>query len=161
MRALYSRAMPVSFTTMTDRTHADHLMRMMRELYETDAPELDVDPAHFPVTIERLLAEPSRGRIMLFTEQGALAGYSLLIPYWSNEFGGTVLIVDELLVEQRFRGQGIASAFFRFLEQERPFDAVTLALEVSPKNARARGLYESMGFEERYLRTMMRRLEQS
>jgi len=145
---------------MTDRTHAAQVLRMMRELYETDAPELDVDPEKFPLTLDRLLADPARGRVVLFVEGDAVAGYSLLIPYWSNEFAGTVLIVDELLVEQAFRGQGIASAFFRFLEQERPFDAVTLALEVSPKNARARGLYESMGFEERYLRTMTRRLEE-
>jgi ribosomal protein S18 acetylase RimI-like enzyme len=151
--------MPVSFATMNDRTHVPQVLRMMRELYETDAPELRVNPDTFPSTIDRLLAEPSRGRILLFTEGAILVGYSLLIPYWSNEFGGTVLIVDELLVEQQFRGQGIASAFIRFLEQERPFDAVTLALEVSPKNVRARGLYESMGFEERYLRTMTRRLK--
>jgi len=152
--------MPVSFKAMTDRAHADQVLRMMRELYDTDAPELPVDPSKFPQTIERLLSDPARGRVMLFIEGDVVVGYSLLIPYWSNEFAGTVLIVDELLVEQAFRGQGIASAFFRFLEEERPFDAVTLALEVSPKNSRARDLYESMGFEERYLRTMTRRLKE-
>ena len=151
--------MPVSCKTMTDRAHADHVIRMMRELYDADAPELDVDSAHFPITIERLLADPACGRVVLFMMGERVAGYSLLIPYWSNEFGGTVLIVDELLVEQDVRGQGIASAFFRYLEQDPPFGAVTLALEVSPKNSRARGLYESMGFEERYLRMMTRRVK--
>jgi GNAT superfamily N-acetyltransferase len=150
--------MPVSFETMTGRAHVPQVLRMMRELYETDAPELAVDPEKFPHTIDALLDNPARGRVVLFFEEDIVVGYSLLIPYWSNEFAGTVVIVDELLVEQRFRGQGIASAFFRYLERERPFDAVMLALEVSPKNARARGLYESMGFEERSLRTMMRRL---
>jgi len=150
--------MPVFFKTMTDRQHADQVLRMMRELYATDAPDLHVDPGKFPRTIDRLLAEPSRGCILLFMRDGVLAGYALLIPYWSNEFGGIVLLVDELLVESAFRGQGIARAFFAFIDVDRPFDAVALALEVSPKNNAARSLYESMGFEERYLRMMTRRL---
>jgi hypothetical protein len=27
-----------------------------------------------------------------------LRGYALLIPYWSNELGGTLLYVDEIFV---------------------------------------------------------------
>ena len=131
---------------------------MMRELYETDAPDLDVKPQKFPVTIDRLLEEPSRGRVVLFMRDGALAGYSLLIPYWSNEFGGIVVLIDEVLIEKEFRGQGIGKAFFAFVIEARPYDAVALSLEVSPKNKRARSLYESLGFQERYLRMMTRRL---
>ena len=150
--------MSLSFVPMTDRRHTVQVLRMMRELYETDESDLHVAPAHFPQTIDRLLAEPSRGRVMLFERDGMVAGYALLIPYWSNEFGGTVLLVDELFVEQANRGQGIARAFFAFVIADRPFDAVALALEVSPKNARARALYESLGFGERSLRMMTRRL---
>ena len=150
--------MPVSFVTMTDREHSDQVLRMMRELYATDAPDLGVDPSNFPATIERLLGEPSRGRIVLGMLDDAVAGYALLIPYWSNEFGGIVVLLDELLVEEEYRGRGIGRAFLRYLDEHRPFEAVALALEVSPKNDAARGLYESMGFAERKLRMMTRRL---
>jgi ribosomal protein S18 acetylase RimI-like enzyme len=143
---------------MTGREHSDHVLRMMRELYDTDAPYLHVDPANFTRTIDRVLSEPSRGRIVLGVLDGAVAGYMLLVPYWSNEFGGIVLLLDELLVEREFRGRGVGRAFLRFLDEERPFDAVALALEVSPENAGARALYESMGFEERKLRMLTRRL---
>ena len=131
---------------------------MMRELFDTDAPELHVDASTFPATIDRLLAEPVRGRILLFMRSDIVCGYALLIPYWSNEFGGTVLLIDELFVEKPHRGQGMARAFFDFVTATRPFDAVALALEVSPKNARARALYEAMGFHERHHRMMTRRL---
>ena len=150
--------MALSFVTMTDRHHELHVLGMMRELYATDAPELRVNPEKFPATIDRFLAEPSRGRVLLFMRDDAVAGYALLIPYWSNEFGGIVVLIDELLVEKEFRGQGIARSFFTFIEHDRPFDAVALALEVSPKNERARALYESMGFTERHLRMMTRSL---
>jgi len=143
---------------MADLQHADHVLRMMRELYDTDAPDLNVDPAHFPATIDRLLDEPSRGRVVLFMQDALVRGYGLLIPYWSNEFGGTVVLVDELLVQKEHRGLGIARAFFEFLAADRPFGAVALALEVSPKNARARALYASMGFDDRHFRMMTRRL---
>jgi ribosomal protein S18 acetylase RimI-like enzyme len=150
--------MTVSFATMVDRQHAAQVLRMMRELYATDAPDLNVNPERFPATIDRLLAEPSRGRILLFMREAEVCGYALLIPYWSNEFGGMVLLIDELLVEKEFRGQGMARAFFDFIATDRPFDAVALALEVVPKNVRARALYESMGFRERHHRMLTRSL---
>lgn len=143
---------------MTDRRHVDDVLRMMRELYATDARDLNVVPDKFPATIDRLIAEPTRGRVLLFMQADVVCGYALLIPYWSNEFGGTMLLVDEILVEKEFRGQGIGRAFFAFITAEPPFEAVALGLEVSPKNARARALYESMGFDERHLRMMTRRM---
>ena len=72
--------------------------------------------------------------------------YALLIPYWSNEFGGTIVHVDEMFVAPALRNRGIGRNFFRYLDETRPFDAVALALEVSPTNAGARRLYESLGF---------------
>ena len=63
-----------------------------------------------------------------------------------------------VLVEKDYRGRGIARAFFAFIERDRPFDAVALSLEVSPKNTRARALYEGLGFEARHFRMMTRRL---
>jgi diamine N-acetyltransferase len=145
---------------MTDRRHADAVLRMMRELYDTDAPDLKVDQSKFPATIDRLLAEPTRGRIVLFMRGERLVGYGALMPYWSNEFGGMVVVVDELLVEKEFRRQGIAREFFAFIEATRPFDAAAFMLEVSPNNPRARALYEALGFEPRKLQTMTRRLKE-
>ncbi len=143
---------------MTDRRYEADVLRLMRELYDTDPPDPHVRPARFPLTIERLLALPSTGRIVLFVEGDELRGYALLVPWWSNEWGGTVLLVDEIVVERAWRGRGVATAFFAFLERERPFDAVVLALEVSPRNARARALYDRLGFEERSLRMLTRAL---
>lgn len=147
----------VQFVTMIDRQWAPDVLRMMRELY-ADERDLHVDPSGFPATIDYLLANPTSGRIVLLTDGRVLHGYALLVSYWSNEWGGVVLLLDELFIDQEFRGRGFAKAFLGHLERERPFGAVVVALEVSPNNTRARALYESMGFTERYLRTMTRRL---
>ncbi|HET9830554.1 MAG TPA: GNAT family N-acetyltransferase [Vicinamibacterales bacterium] len=146
----------VEFMTMTDRRFQADVLRMMGELYEHD--DLRVDPASFPKTIDYVLANPSRGRIVLAVANDTVHAYALLVPYWSNEWGGIVALLDELLVDREFRRRGIAKALLRFLERERPFDAVVVVLEVSSQNTQARALYESMGFTDRHLRMMTRRL---
>jgi len=146
----------VEFMTMTDRRFQADVIRMMGELYEHD--NLRVDHASFPKTIDYVLANPSRGRIILAVENDRVQAYALVIPYWSNEWGGIVALLDELLVDREFRGRGVAKAFLRFLERERPFDAVVVVLEVSSQNTQARSLYESVGFIDRHLRMMTRRL---
>lgn len=148
--------MDVTFEPMTDGAAAADVLRMMDGLYADDAA---VDRGRFALTIVGLLTEPERGRIVLFRKDGALCGYGLLIPYWSNEFGGTLLFVDELYVDEATRGQGIARSFLAFVAAQRPYHAVALALEVSPRNVRARALYESFGFEQRHHQMLTRRLE--
>jgi GNAT superfamily N-acetyltransferase len=148
----------VEFVTMIDRRWAPDVLRMMRELYEIDAHDLRVDAAAFPSTIDYLLDNPESGQIVLLTDGRVLHGYALLVSYWSNEWGGIVLLLDELFVDKEFRGRGIAKSFFKYLEHERPFGAVVVALEVSSHNTRARALYESMGFTDRHLQMMTRRL---
>lgn len=151
--------MNVTFTRMTDESKAAELLTMMRGLYAEDAPASSVVEDRFPRTIDFLLANPERGQIFLFYDGELLKGYSILIPFWSNEFGGTLLYVDEIYVISKARNLGIGRAFFSFLERTRPFDAVAIALEVSPSNARARRLYESIGFELRRNSTFTRRLD--
>jgi len=147
----------VEFVTMIDRRWAPDVLRMMGELY-ADGEDLHVNPATFPSTIDYLLENPGSGRIVLLTDGRVLHGYALLAWYWSNEWGGVVLLLDELFVDEEFRGRGIATSFLKHIEQERPFGAVVVALEVSSRNPRARSLYESMGFTDRHLRMMTRRL---
>jgi ribosomal protein S18 acetylase RimI-like enzyme len=139
----------VDFNTMMDLKHQEELVAMMHVLYSEDEAASPVDQSRFPLNIAFLVVQPSRGRIVLFSEVELLRGYALLIPYWSNEFGGTLLYVDEMFVMPEARNRGIGRSFFRFLEKERPFDAVAIALEVSPSNAAARRLYESLGFRHR------------
>ncbi|HLK51149.1 MAG TPA: GNAT family N-acetyltransferase [Bryobacteraceae bacterium] len=148
----------LEFLPMTDRSLADNVLSMMRALYTGDEPASEVNFDRFPQTIDFVLREPDRGRIILFRERGLLRGYALLIPYWSNEFGGTLLFVDELFVVPEARSRGIGHRFFQFISAERPFDAVALALEVGPRNARARALYESEGLTLRPYAVMTKRI---
>ena len=148
----------IEFTVMADLQRAEDLLSMMRALYAEDAASTPADQSRFAANIESLVAHPSRGRIVLFHAGGSLCGYALVVPYWSNEFGGTLLFIDEMFVVPEPRNRGIGRGFFRELDKTRRFEAVALALEVSPGNHRARRLYDSLGFRLRRNSTLTRRL---
>jgi ribosomal protein S18 acetylase RimI-like enzyme len=129
----------------------------MRCLYQEDRGDFEVDSSRFASGIEYLVANPSTGKVVLFREEGELRGYALLVPYWSNEFGGILLFVDELYVAPEFRSQGIGRTFFHFVERKQPFGPVAaLGLGVNPGNMRARKLYESLGFVALGITTFLR-----
>jgi GNAT superfamily N-acetyltransferase len=151
----------ISFSVMTDLEHRDQVVAMMRRLYEEDRGDFDLDRTRFASGVEHLIAHPSVGRIVLFLEDGELRGYALLVPYWSNEFGGTLLFVDELFVLPEFRSQGIGRSFFSYLDRDRPFDPVAFGLGVNPRNARARRLYESVGFVALGITTFLRPISEA
>jgi ribosomal protein S18 acetylase RimI-like enzyme len=139
----------IQYITMTDASHTDAVVAMMNGLYAEDPAASKPDQSKFPETIRFLLARPEMGRIVLFSDGQSVHGYSILIPFWSNEYGGVILFVDELYVVAPSRRRGIGRGLFDFIARERPFDAVAVFLEVSPTNQRARRLYGSLGFVER------------
>lgn len=136
----------VMYCTMRELQFKNELVEMMCSLYKEDAADHPPDFSLFPATVEHLVSNPAAGQIILFRGEIELAGYALLVPYWSNEFGGVLLFIDELFVSPPYRNRGIATRFFRYVEQKGSFGAVALALEVSPDNHKANRLYEALGF---------------
>ena len=99
-------------------------------------------------TFEQLARHPDYGSVVVFEAEGRLIGYALLINFWSNEYGGIVLNIDELYVVPEGRGGGVGTAFLNHLAAGHLGDYVALKLEVLPYNRRALRLYEKLGFEK-------------
>ena len=148
----------IRFSAMNDLAHRDQVAAMMRRLYQEDRGDLELDHSRFEAGIEHLIASPSTGRILLFLEGNELRGYALLIPYWSNDFGGTLMFVDELFVVPELRSRGVGRRFFDYLEREPPFPNVAMGLAVNHGNSRAKRLYESLGFIELRISTFVRQI---
>lgn len=115
------------------------------------------DPSPTPATAESFgrtfaafRAAPWRGRVLVLDLAGTVAGYALLVSYWSNELGGEVCAIDELYVVPSARSQGWGSRLLEALAAGSDLGfsgAAALALGVAPGNTRARALYERLGFE--------------
>ena len=126
----------------------DVLVEMCLALYREDPGPFAADARLARETLATLRREPWRGRAVLLELGRQVAGYALLIAYWSNEFGGEVCAVDELYVTPDLRGRGHGAALFEAIERGDvwPAPVVALALGVTPGNTRARRLYERLGF---------------
>jgi GNAT superfamily N-acetyltransferase len=122
--------------------------RMIEDFYR-EAPEGKSMTANkIDLTFERLRLYPESGTFMVFEEDGELAGYALLINFWSNEYGGIILVIDELYITPAHRGKGLGKKFFDYLIEHKPNNWVALELEVLPYNQRALQLYEKIGFKK-------------
>jgi ribosomal protein S18 acetylase RimI-like enzyme len=122
-------------------------------LYREDPAGAPVPAGSCQATLARLRAEPARGRAVVLEHEGRVAGYALLISFWSTELGGELCTIDELYVDPEARSGGRASALVRALMAGEgglwPGRPVALELEVTPTNGRARALYERLGFAAR------------
>ena len=122
--------------------------QLMYQLYAESGKGHDLPVAHPPQTFAHLQVNPTAGVVWVVAAENKLLGYALLIPYWSNEYGGNVLHLDELYVQPENRGQGIGKALIEHLATERPFGAVAFKLDVWPENQRAIALYQTLGFTD-------------
>jgi GNAT superfamily N-acetyltransferase len=125
------------------------IVAMSLALYREDPSVHPVDAAQVRRTLDRLRAEPGRGRAVVLDTGGGPVGYALLIAFWSNELGGEVCTLDELYVQPGHRGRGAASRLIEALAAGGgpwPGRPAALALEVTAANARARALYARLGF---------------
>ena len=125
-----------------------HVIVEMSLALSSEDPGLGtVSAAQVAETLAVFQREPWRGlAVVLEVAPGGIQGYGLLVPFYSNEVGGTVCEVDELFVAPASRGRGLASALFSAIDEGRfgPFAAI--ALGVTPANNRAKRLYERLGF---------------
>ncbi len=124
------------------------LISMVSALYAEDPSPQHPTPEHTRLTFREFERHPEKGGVWIFEQTGNTAGYAILVRFWSNEYGGNKIIVDELFVLPEYRGRGISTAFFQFLPEHFAASAVALELEVTPGNVAARRLYERLGFRK-------------
>jgi GNAT superfamily N-acetyltransferase len=117
-------------------------------LHREDRGPAPVGEAQVRRTLHVLRRDPWRGRALVLEVDGRPAGHALLLAFWSNELGGEVCEVDELFVEPSQRGRGFGGMLFEAIARGDLWstEAVAIALGVTPGNARARRLYERVGF---------------
>ena len=129
-------------------TDYSELKRMIHALYVEDPVNEPITDEKIRKTVTELRNKPCKGKIIIFEKDNVTIGYSILIFYWSNEFGGDILHIDELYVKPEHRERGAASCFFKHIAQTYADKIVAARLEVSPSNTRAMNYYQKLGFKK-------------
>ncbi len=91
----------------------------------------------------------------MFECDGTPAGYAIVSMKFETEVGGMAAWIEELFVEEDFRGLGIGSRFFEFLQKELIGKIKRIRLEVGDENDGAKRLYSRLGFEPLDYRQMV------
>ena len=110
-----------------------------------DAVDHPVPAHHAARTFDALMAGTPYADAFLAEDGSGPLGFILLALTWSNEAGGLVVWIEELLALPHARGKGVGRALINQTREAYP-DANRYRLEVTAGNARAIRLYASLGF---------------
>lgn len=140
MNLIFRPFQPADLATILDSMHA---------LYQEDPGQSEFTDKKAVQTIEEFKRYPEKGQLLVMEREGYVIGYALIVFYWSNEYGGNVLTVDELFVASDHRRQGVGTAFLNYMIQDfsKKHRAVAVDLEVTPANSDAKKLYTKLGFQ--------------
>jgi len=135
----------------------EEIHKMIFHFYEEYDSSHIISREEINKTIQHFIAHPDQGSLKCIYLNEIFVGYTILINYWSNEYGGTIVFIDELYIKPTFRNQGLGNQFLQLLELKFPH-INTFALEVSPSNKHALSLYFKNGFIQNKNNTLIKSL---
>ncbi len=135
----------VHFAPLTDQFN-EEVVKMFLDFYAEDSGIVAVSEKNIRSTIEHWKQFPEAGCIYIFLFNEEVIGYANFIFYWSNEYGGKIVNLDELFVKRAFRKKGIALDFLFKLGELFDKSVVGYELEVHPQNKQVINLYKKAGF---------------
>ncbi len=131
------------FETSDEETIAELMMAFASEDSEVKPSSAE----KIRKTFDELSNHPDKGTILVILDSDEIIGYGILINFWSNEYGGNILDIDELYIKPTHRGNEIGTKFIKYLIDNKFNNSIALQLGTLPSNNRARQLYERIGFK--------------
>lgn len=128
--------------TVEDKTI---VMEMMRVFYASPAVFSNGSDEIFLNDIDNCVNDSPYLEGYIFENAKEIQGYAMVAKSFSTEFGKPCIWIEDLYLEDKYRGLGIGSEFLEFIS-EKYVDCI-LRLEVEEDNERAIKVYEKCGFE--------------
>lgn len=123
----------------------DCVLEMMRVFYTSPAVLSNGSEEIFDRDIESCVGECPYLEGYIFQDGQEIQGYAMVAKSFSTEFGRPCMWIEDLYFKPAYRGLGLGSQFFEFIEKKYP-DTI-LKLEVEEENVRAIRVYEKCGYE--------------
>lgn len=123
-------------------------LEMAEIFYNSDAVLHNIPMHHLTNTFAELMKSDTYILGYIMEQEETIAGYALLSKSYSQEAGGSILWIEEIFILPEFRGCGLGSEFFSYLEEEMPVGIKRVRLEIEMGNKKAASLYKKMGFQD-------------
>lgn len=113
-----------------EQKDTNEVFEMMRDFYDSPAILHDVSEEVLRRDIDACTSDNPYMEGLVFRAHGGIAGYAMLAKSFSTEFGGICIWIEDLYMKPEYRGGGIGTQFFGYLEKTYQGQAVLLKLEV-------------------------------
>ncbi len=123
----------------------ESVLEMMRVFYTSPAVFTNGSEEIFHNDIDACVSDSPYAEGFVFRNGEELAGYAMIAKSFSTEFGKPCIWIEDLYFKPEYRGLGLGSSFFRFIEERYP--NVLFRLEVEEENERAVKAYKKNGFD--------------
>lgn len=118
---------------------------MMRVFYASPAVITDGSEEIFNNDVDACIGENPYLDGYVFEADGEIVGYAMTANSYSTEYGRPCIWIEDLYLKESWRGQGIGTQFFKFLEEKHR--GAILRLEAEEENGRALHTYRKNGFD--------------
>ncbi len=135
--------MGITIRTMT-RKDKYKVMDMMRVFYASPAVFTNGSEEIFEADVENCVNDSPYLEGFVFEGGEEIQGYGMIAKSFSTEFGKPCIWIEDLYLKPEYRGLGIGSMFFSYLEKN--YTDCIFRLEVEEENERAIHVYEKNGF---------------
>ena len=126
----------------------EEVFKMMRVFYDSEAVLYTAPDEILYKDIDDCLSDLPFIEGYVFEEEGKLVGYAMAAKSYTTEYGGRLIFIEELYVKEEYRGLGIGSSFFNFIEEKYKGLAVRYKLEVEEENQNAISVYKKRGYNK-------------
>ena len=134
-------------TNIRKMTESDRnaVVDMMRTFYYSPAVWTNGSEEIYNNDITACVSDNPYAEGFIFENEKEIAGYGMIAKSFSTEFGKPCIWIEDLYLKEEYRGKGLGSSFFAYLEKEYP-DTI-MRLEVEEDNTRAVAVYKKNGYE--------------
>ena len=122
------------------------VLDMMRKFYTSPAVITNGSEKIFAANVENILSGTTCAEGFVFDDGGKIIGYGITARSYSTEFGGECIWIEDIFIEENYRGRGFGTKFIRYVKEIYP--EKILRLEAEKDNAAALKIYKRLGFKE-------------
>ena len=120
-------------------------MATIRKMIQEDREITNGSEKIFANNVDSCLKNSNYVEGFVFVNDDRVIGYGMLAKSFSTEFGGECIWIEDIYLEEEYRGQGIGSYFIQFVKDT--YSDKILRLEVEGDNKKAISTYEKNGFK--------------